>query len=256
MKTSSNELHVKRNYGNARRTVILAAVIAILLVAIGYPYLGVIAIAICGLFRISFIPWRLTTYGRPADPRPIVVSYLIAVIFFKIHVGEEYLTEIWNAFSGIGQPMTEQTFFLVAATIAPIFWLTGLILLYLRTEIGNWMTWVFVIAMALIEASKPSHSAKKCMSTHRRVKCLNYWLRFCRVPKLIIKTGNDIFRKREQYTSQTQRFVKYIVPQKRTIVFIGLRCTGNSKYVCRDINYAFAAASCSLNFSVARKCFR
>ncbi len=72
-------------------------------------------------FLISFIPWRLTTYGRPADPGPIVVPYLFAVIFFKIHVGEESLTQIWNAFSGLGQPMSEQTFFLVAATIAPIF---------------------------------------------------------------------------------------------------------------------------------------
>jgi hypothetical protein len=140
-----------RDLTGARRTVVLAAGIAAVLIAAGYPFLGVIAIAICGLFAVSFVPWRMTTYGRPADPLPLIIPYLIAVILFKVHVGEEYLTEIWTAFSDLGQPMTERTFFLVAATIAPIFWLLGLILLYLRTEIGNWMTWVFVVAMAVVE---------------------------------------------------------------------------------------------------------
>jgi len=154
MQTSTTDLHNQRNYRNAKRTVILAAVIAILFVAIGFPFLGPIAAAICVVFLVSFIPWRLTTYGRPADPNPIVVPYLITVMLFMVHVGEEYLTEIWIGFSGLGQPMSEMTFFLVAAAIAPIFWLTGLALLHLRTEIGNWLAWVFVVAMLLGE---PTH---------------------------------------------------------------------------------------------------
>src|SRR5262249_19336150 len=40
-----------------------------------------------------------------------------------------------------------------AAIIAPIFWLAGLVLLCLRTEIGNWMAWVFAIAMGIVELS-------------------------------------------------------------------------------------------------------
>jgi deazaflavin-dependent oxidoreductase (nitroreductase family) len=143
-----------RDLHRARRTVLVAAGVGAVIVAAGYPFLGVIAIAICGLFAVSFIPWRLTTYGRPADPQPLVVAYLITVILFKVQVGEEYLTEVWEGFSRIGQPLSERTFFVVAATLIPIFWLLGLILLYLRTEIGNWMTWVFVVAMAIIE---PSH---------------------------------------------------------------------------------------------------
>lgn len=153
MKPATTTPRPPRNLQRARRTVLVAVVVAVVIVAVGYPFLGAIAIAICGLFVVSFLPWRLTTYGRPADPLPLVVPYLVAVIFFKVHVGEEYLSEIWQAFSRIGQPMTERTFFLVAAVIAPIFWLLGLILLYLRTEIGNWMAWVFVVAMAVVESS-------------------------------------------------------------------------------------------------------
>ncbi|BDX33380.1 hypothetical protein TUM20985_39270 [Mycobacterium antarcticum] len=153
MATSAPQTRNPRDLHRARRTVYLAAGVAAVIVATGYPFLGVIAIAICALFAVSFLPWRLTTYGRPADPPPLIVPYLVAVILFMIHVGEEYLTDIWDAFSRLGQPMSERTFFLVAATIAPIFWLLGLILLYRRTEIGNWITWVFVVAMAVVEAS-------------------------------------------------------------------------------------------------------
>lgn len=151
--TPATTTRSQRDLGRARRTALVAVAVAVVIVAVGYPFLGAIAIAICVLFAVSFLPWRLTTYGRPADPLPLVVPYLVAVILFKVHVGEEYLSEIWEGFSRIGQPMTERTFFLVAAVIAPIFWLIGLILLYLRTEIGNWMAWVFVIAMAIVESS-------------------------------------------------------------------------------------------------------
>jgi deazaflavin-dependent oxidoreductase (nitroreductase family) len=151
--TSATTTRPPRDRQRARRTVLVAIGGAVVIVAVGYPFLGAIAMAICALFAVSFLPWRLTSYGRPADPLSLVVPYLVAVIFFKVHVGEEYLSEIWEGFSRIGQPMTERTFFLVAAVIAPIFWLTGLILLYLRTEIGNWMAWVFIIAMAIVESS-------------------------------------------------------------------------------------------------------
>jgi hypothetical protein len=142
-----------RNLRRPRRTVLIAAVLAVAVVVMAYPHLGAIAIAICALFVVSFVPWRLTSYGRPVDPGPMVVPYLITVILFKIQVGEEYLTAAWDAFGRVGQPLSEQAVVVVAGTIVPIFWLLGLILLYRRTEIGNWMTWVFIVAMAVVEAS-------------------------------------------------------------------------------------------------------
>lgn len=153
MATTAGRSHTARDLSRARRTVIVAVVLAAVVVAAGYPFLGSIAIAGAGLFAVSLIPWRLTTYGRPADPWPLVVPYLITVILFLIQVGEEYLSEAWKAFTRIGQPLTEHTFFLGAASSAPIFWLLGLILLCLRTEIGNWMAWVFAVALGIVDAA-------------------------------------------------------------------------------------------------------
>lgn len=138
---------------SAKYTFILAVGIAILFATAGYLLLGPIAAAIFSVFLIgSLIIWRLTTYGHPVDPRPIVIPYLLTIIFFTIHVGEEYFTKFWIALSGLtGQSIPEQNYFLVAALIGPIFWLTGLILLYLRTEIGNWLAWAFVVAMTVSE---------------------------------------------------------------------------------------------------------
>ena len=142
-----------RDLSRARRTAAVAVVFGALIVATGYPFVGAIAIAIGALFAVSFIPWRLTSYGRPADPQGIVIPYVFTVMLFLIQVLEEYLSQVWSAFSRIGQPMSERTFIVGAATIAPIFWLAGLALLCLRTEIGNWMAWVFAIAMGVVELS-------------------------------------------------------------------------------------------------------
>ena len=142
-----------RDLSRAWRTVAVAVVLGAAIVAAGYPFLGAIAVAISALFAVSFIPWRLTTYGRPVDPWPLVIPYLITVMLFLIQVGEEYLSQVWNAFSRIGQPMSERTFIVAAGTVVPLFWLLGLVLLCLRTEIGNWMAWVFAIAMGIVELS-------------------------------------------------------------------------------------------------------
>jgi hypothetical protein len=142
-----------RNLRRARRTVAAAVVLGAVIIAAGYPFLGAIAATIGALFAVSFIPWRLTSYGRPADPWPLVIPYLITVILFLVQVLEEYLSQVWNAFSRIGQPMSERTFIVAAATVVPTFWLAGLALLCLRTEIGNWMAWVFAIAMGIAELS-------------------------------------------------------------------------------------------------------
>lgn len=152
MPTTARKSHTARDLSRARRTVVVAVVLAVAVVAASYPYLGSIAVAGAGMFVVSLIPWRLTTYGRPADPWPLVVPYLITVILFLAQVSEEYVTDAWKAFSRIGQPLSEHTFILGAATSAPVFWLLGLILLCLRTEIGNWMAWVFAVAMGIVDA--------------------------------------------------------------------------------------------------------
>lgn len=100
----------------------------------------------------SLLPWRLTTFGRPADPKRIVVPYLLAVIFFIVHVFEEDLTELYVAMSEVtGQDIPEFNIMLVAAFIGPTIWLSVLILFYLKTEIGNYLVWAFIVAMTVTE---------------------------------------------------------------------------------------------------------
>jgi hypothetical protein len=151
--TKTPTAKVPRDVNRARRTVAVAVVLGGVPIGASYPFLGATAVAIIALFAVSFIPWCLTNYGRPADPSAIVVPYLVTVILFLVQFGEEYQTEIWLAFTRIGHPLTERTFVVAAGTIVPIFWLLGLVLLCLRTELGNWMAWVFAIAMGLMELS-------------------------------------------------------------------------------------------------------
>lgn len=73
MTTPATRPRGQRDLAQARRTVVVAAGIAAVVIAADYPFLGVLAIARRGLVVVSFLPWRLTTYSRPADPLPGVV---------------------------------------------------------------------------------------------------------------------------------------------------------------------------------------
>ena len=125
------------------------------LIMLGYVLMGPLPALIFTVFLLGgTVPWYLTSYGRPVDPGPIVVPYLLTVILFIVHVAEEYFTDFWIAIGELGgRTVTLDQFLLVAAFIGPLFWLTGLVLLIRRKEIGNYMTWAFLVAMMLSELS-------------------------------------------------------------------------------------------------------
>lgn len=133
----------------------MIAVMIVGLAGLGYALMGLLPAIIFSVFLIGgLIPWYFTSYGRPVDPRPIIVPYLLTVIFFIIHVAEEYFTEFWIEIGELGgRDVSLSQFLLVAAFIGPCLWLSGLILLCLRTEIGNYMTWAFLVAMTVSELS-------------------------------------------------------------------------------------------------------
>lgn len=137
----------------ARPSFAVAIGIAIVLIGIGYWLMGPVPALIFSVFLLgALIPWRLTTYGRPANPDKIVIPYLLTVVFFIVHVIEEYVTEFWAAISSLsGHHVSEGNFLFVAAFLGPILWLTGLIFLYARTELGNYFTWAFLVAMTVSE---------------------------------------------------------------------------------------------------------
>ncbi len=136
-----------------RLSLVLVLALGIALATTGYVLMGLIPAAIFTVFLVGgLVAWLLTTYGRPADPERIVVPYLLAVIFFIVHVFEEYLTEFWVAMSELtGHEIPEFNFLVIAAFIGPVLWLTGLALFCLRTEIGNYLVWAFIVAMTISE---------------------------------------------------------------------------------------------------------
>lgn len=105
-------------------------------------------------FGGGFILWLFTTFKTPVEPRRIIVPYLITVIFFIIHVYEEYLTDFEMAVSDItGIHVLEKNFLTIAAFVGPIVWLTGAILLLKKTDFGFYLLSFFFVAMTIAELS-------------------------------------------------------------------------------------------------------
>jgi len=102
----------------------------------------------------GFFLWLATTYKTPIDPTKVIVPYLLSIIFFMIHVYEEYLTDFEVALTDItGFHVLEHNFLTVAAFIGPIIWLIGAILLLKRTQLGYYFLSFFFVAMTIAELS-------------------------------------------------------------------------------------------------------
>lgn len=138
---------------NAPATLVLAAAFACLMSMVGYILIGPVPAVIFAVFLFGgLVLWRFTTYGRPADPERIVVPYLLTVMLFIVHVLEEYLAGFPAAMTDLtGYNVSERNFLMVAAFIGPLLWLAGLVLFYLRTELGNYLTAAFFVAMTISE---------------------------------------------------------------------------------------------------------
>lgn len=102
----------------------------------------------------GFFLWMATTYRTPVDTRKVIVPYLLTVIFFIVHVYEEYITDFEVAITDItGFHMLEKNFLTVAAFIAPIVWITGAILIIKKTHLGFYFLSFFFFAMMFAELS-------------------------------------------------------------------------------------------------------
>jgi len=128
--------------------LIIAGFISMALVLLGKIPAIVFSVASIG----GLIFWLLTTYKTPIDTKKIIVPYLLAVLFFIIHVYEEYLTDFEVAMTDItGFHMLEMNFLTVAAFVAPALWVTGAILLIRKTHVGYYFLSFFFIAMTMAE---------------------------------------------------------------------------------------------------------
>lgn len=139
------------------RSLILLVVFIINIIFIGSAvlFLGKVPAIIFSTASIGgFILWMFTTYKTPVETKKIVIPYLLTVIFFIVHVYEEYITDFEVAMTQItGFHMLEQNFLTIAAFAAPVLWLSGAILIIKKTALGYYFLCFFFVAMAISELS-------------------------------------------------------------------------------------------------------
>ena len=130
--------------------IFIVAFVGMALVMLGTLPAVVFSVASIG----GFILWMFTTYRTPIDTQKIIVPYLLTIIFFIIHVYEEYVTDFEVAITDItGFHMLEKNFLTVAAFLAPVLWITGAILIIKKTHIGFYFLSLMYVAMMFAELS-------------------------------------------------------------------------------------------------------
>jgi hypothetical protein len=96
--------------------------------------------------------WLATTYKTQVDPLKLIIPYLLTLIFFIIHVYEEYITDFEVAMTDIsGLHVLERDFLTIVAFLGPVVWLTGAILLLKRIAAGYYFMSSMYVGMILGE---------------------------------------------------------------------------------------------------------
>lgn len=132
-----------------KKTISLVGVIAF--IAVLYVVFRALAFP-AGLFTAAFIGgfivWMFTTYRAPVDPHCLVVPHLLTVMLFIVHVYEEYRTHIEVVMTRLtGLQVSQQNFLTIAAFIAPVIWIGGLLLAQKRWAFGYFLVSVFYFGM-------------------------------------------------------------------------------------------------------------
>jgi hypothetical protein len=119
-----------------------------------YVVVGRLALAYIPLFVGGFVFWRLTTYRAPIEPERIIVPYLVTVIMFIVHVYDEYTSHQlgFTDITPLRASFEEMVAF--AASLAPILWLLGAIMMLKHAPLGFFIASTFLFGMMFIE---PSH---------------------------------------------------------------------------------------------------
>jgi hypothetical protein len=122
--------------------------------AIVYVVAGPLALAYVPLFTGGFFLWWFTTRRTPVDPGAIIGPYLVTVVAFIIHVFEEYKS-VSLGYPGIAPlPATFIDMVTFAASLAPILWLLGAVMMLRGWATGYFVASTFMFGMMFIE---PTH---------------------------------------------------------------------------------------------------
>jgi hypothetical protein len=119
-----------------------------------YIVVGRLALAYVPLFMGGFIVWWFTTRRTPIEPHRVIVPYLLTVIMFIVHVYEEY-TAVQLGFPAITPlPASFLEIVTFAASLAPVLWLLGAVMMLKRLPLGFFIVSTFMFGMMFIE---PTH---------------------------------------------------------------------------------------------------
>ncbi|MDG1902527.1 MAG: HXXEE domain-containing protein [Bacteroidales bacterium] len=118
-----------------------------------YILLGLIGpIVIGGAGTGGFILYLKTGYKYRFDTSKVIISYLLTIIFFTIHVYEEYIFGFDKIASSLsGTEISQKDFLTFAGFFAPIMWVTGAILIIKKWAIGYYFLTFFFVAMTAAE---------------------------------------------------------------------------------------------------------
>lgn len=138
-----------------RKLSLIGIVIFIGLLYLTFRHLDFPAGLFCTAFVGGFILWLATTYRTRIEPTRIIVAYLATVIFFILHVFEEFTTHVELVMTRLtGLQVSQKDFLTIAAFIAPVIWLTGAVMVLKRWHFGYFLMSVFFFGMMFGE---PSH---------------------------------------------------------------------------------------------------
>jgi len=146
--------------GDTRRTIRWSvALVAIFIPAYAtllYSQAGLLVVGIVGGSMVAgFVIWLRTTLWRPPAPNAVLPAYLLALAFFLVHVTEEYTFDFAGRIAGAAHvAWTQAQFVEVIVLLGPAIWIAGIIGIYRRHPLGNFIVWFFFVGMILGE---PAH---------------------------------------------------------------------------------------------------
>lgn len=100
----------------------------------------------------GFLLYLRTGYRYPFDVSKVIIPYLLTVIFFIIHVYEEYIFGFETVVSALsGTEVPQVNFLSFAGFFAPMMWIAGAILIIKRWALGYYFLAFFFVAMTVAE---------------------------------------------------------------------------------------------------------
>ena len=135
------------------RDILIPGIFIIFLSIFSYFLLGKIGpIVIGGAGAGGFLLYLKTSYKTHFDTSKVIIYYLLAVIFFIVHVYEEYIFGFEQVASQLGgSSVTQRDFLTFAAFFGPIMWITGAILILKKWPLGYYFLSFFYFAMTVAE---------------------------------------------------------------------------------------------------------